>query len=61
MYLTLELDINRLFESNAKIDNGSQPGTKIIIYQAPYISYSQIKLDKNSEAYFNSSLRAKKP
>ena len=53
--------MNRLYESNAKTDNGSQPDTKIIIHQAPYISYSQIKLNKNSEAYFNSSLRAKNP
>ena len=53
--------MNRLYESNAKTDNGSQPDTKIIIHQAPYISYSQIKLNKNSEVYFNSSLRAKNP
>ena len=61
IYLTPELDMNRLYESNAKTDNGSQPDTKIIIHQAPYISYSQIKLNKNSEVYFNSSLRAKNP
>ena len=57
--LTLEQDINGLFESNAKVDNGHKPEAKIIIYEAPYISYPQIKLDKNFEVYFNSTLRAK--
>ena len=58
--LTLEQDMNRLFESNAKVNLVPQQDAKIIIYEAPSISYLQIKLDKNFEFYFNSNLRAKK-
>ena len=44
---------------NARVDNVvSQPEIKIIIYEVPYISYPQIKLDENFEVYFNSALRA---
>ena len=52
--------MKRFFESNAKVDNVPQPDAKIIIYEAPYICYPQIKLQENLEVYSNSSLRAKK-
>ena len=58
--LTLEQDMNRLFKSNAKVDNVPQSDAKIFIYEARYISYPQIKLDKNFEVCFNSTLKSKK-
>ena len=52
--------MNRLLESNAKFNPIPQPDAKIIIYEAPYISYPQTELDENFEVYFNSTLSAKK-
>ena len=52
--------MNRLFESNAKVDNVPQPDVKIIISEAPYIFCPQIRLEENFKVYFNSTLRAKK-
>ena len=59
-FVILEQEMNRLFELNATVHNVPQPDAKIIIYEVPYISYPQIKLDKNLETYFNSNVRAKK-
>ena len=39
--------MNRLFESNAKVDNVPQPDVKIIISEAPYIFCPQIRLEEN--------------
>lgn len=51
--------MNRLLESNAKVNPIPHPDVKIIIHKAPYISYPQIKLDENFKVYFDSTLRAK--
>ena len=58
---TLEQNMNKLFESNAKVNPVPEPSAKIIIYEAPFISYPQIKLNKNFKVYFNSTLTSKKP
>ena len=53
--------MNKLFESNSKF--GNNPATldaQIIYHDAPYISYQQILLDENFQAYFNATLRSKK-
>ena len=46
--LTLETNLNRLFETNAKFDNiPNDPDIQIIFHDKPYISYPQITLDDN--------------
>ena len=52
--------MNRLFESNTKVTPIPQLDAKIIIDEAPYISYPQIKFYENFEVYFNSTLRSQK-
>ena len=37
-----------------------EPDAKIIIFEALFISYPEIKLNENFEVYFNSTLRSKK-
>ena len=39
---TLETNLNRLFESNAKANIPDAPDDQIIFYGTPYISYPQI-------------------
>ena len=58
---TLEQDMNKLFESNAKVNSVPQPDVKIIIYEVPFISYPQLKLNENFEVFFDSTLRSKNP
>ena len=51
---TLETNLNRLFKTNAKLDNiSSKPDTQIIFYDTPYIFYPQTTLDDNFLACFN--------
>ena len=57
---TLEQDINKLFESNAKVNPIPELDAKVIMYKAPFISYPPIKLNENFDVYFNSTLRSKK-
>ena len=57
---TLEQDLNKLFESKTKVNTTAEPDPKMIVYEAPFISYPQIKLNENFEVYFNSTLRSKK-
>ena len=57
---TLESNVNKLFESNKKVDNiPPKPDAQIIYHDHPYIHYQQIVLDNNFLAYLNASLRAK--
>ena len=53
--ITLERNMNKLFESNKKLaaipDN---PDALIQIYDRPYISYQEINLTKSADIYFNS-------
>ena len=57
--ITLERNINKLFESNKKLaaipDN---PDALIQIYDGPYISYQEINLVKSADIYFNGILRS---
>ena len=57
---TLKQDLNKWFESNARVNPIPEPDAKIIIYEAPFISYPQIKLNENFEVYFNAALRTVK-
>ena len=59
--LNLESNMNKLFENNAKVDNiPAAPDAQIIYHDTHYISYQQISLDENFQAYFNATLRSKK-
>ena len=57
--ITLERNMNNLFESNKKVtaipDN---PDALIQIYDGPYISYQEINLSKSAVIYFNGILRS---
>ena len=57
----LESNMNKLFESNAKVDIiPALPDAQIIYHDKPYISYQQITMDENFQVYFNAMLRSKK-
>ena len=57
--ITLERNLNRLFESNKKVtavpDN---PDAFINIYDRPFISYQEINSTKNVDLYFTGILRS---
>ena len=57
--ITLERNINKLFESNKKVaaipDN---PDALIKIYDRPYISYQEISLTMGADIYFTGILRS---
>ena len=57
--LTLERNMNKLFESNKKVtaipDN---PDALIQFYDGPYISYQEINLAKAADIFFNGILRS---
>ena len=58
---TLESNMSKLFESNARVDAiPATPDAQIIYHDTPYISYQQISLVKNFQAYFQAMLRSKK-
>ena len=57
---TLETNLNKLFEPNAKEDIPSSPNAEITFHDTPCISYQQITLDDNFQSYLNATLRAKK-
>ena len=57
---TLKNNLNRSFETNAKLENiPNEPDAQIIFHDTLYISYPQITLDDNFLAYFNSTLRSR--
>ena len=57
---TLESNLNKLFESNAKVDHiPANPDAKIIYHDTPYICCQQIVLDDNFQAFQNASLCSK--
>ena len=56
---TLENNMNRLFETNAKADVPNELDSQIIFQDTPYISYPQITLDDSFLAYFNGILRSR--
>ena len=59
--ITLERNMNKLFESNKKVavirDN---PDALIQIYDRPYISYQEISLTKGAHIYFTGILRSER-
>ena len=57
--LTLETDMQRLFETNVNQAADALPRTikaEIILTSAPYIMYKQLKLDDNYQTYFEGIL-----
>ena len=57
---TLENSLNRLFETNAKLDNvPNEPHAQIICHDTPHISHPQITLDDNFLAYLNAVIRSR--
>ena len=57
---TLKNNLNRSFETNAKLENiPNEIDTQIIFHDTLYISYPQITLDDNFLAYLNSILRSR--
>ena len=57
--LTLERNMNKLFESNKKLAGiPDNPDALIQIYDRPYISYQEINLTKSTDIYFNGILRS---
>ena len=57
---TLKNNLNRSFETNAKLENiPNETDTQIIFHDTLYISYPQITLDDNFLAYPNSILRSR--
>ena len=57
---TLDTNLKKLFESNAKEDIPRSLDAEIIFHDTPYISYQQITLDDNFQSYLNANLCAKK-
>ena len=56
---TLENNLNRLFETNAKLDIiPNEPDAQIIFHNISYISYP-LTLDDNFLAYLNAILRSR--
>ena len=58
---TLKSNTNKLFETNAKVDNIPEtPDALIIYHDTPYISYQYISMGENFQVYFNAILLSKK-
>ena len=56
----LESNMNKLFESNAKVTAIPRvPDAQILYHDTLYISHQQITLDENFQVYFNATLRSK--
>ena len=57
----LESNMNKLFESKAKVSPiPCIPNAQILYHDTPYISYQQISLDDNYQTYFNATLHSKR-
>ena len=57
--ITLERNMNRLFESNKKVTAiPNSPNALIKRYDRPYISYQEINLTQGADTYFNGILRS---
>ena len=57
--LTLERNMNKLFESNKKVTAiPENPDALIQFYDRPYISYQEINLTKGADIYFTGILRS---
>ena len=57
--VTLEREIDKLFETNKKLAAiPAQPGALINIYDRSYISYQELKLTETSDVYLSGILRS---
>ena len=57
----LDRNMNRLFESNAKVDNiSADPDALIQFHDRPYIAYQEINLMQTFHLYLNGALRAER-
>ena len=57
--ITLEREMNKLFESNKKlVAIPAQPDALITIYDRPYISYQELKLTETADVYLMGILRS---
>ena len=57
--ITLEREMNKLFETNRKIVTiPAQPDALINIYDRPYISYQELKLTETADVYLSGILRS---
>ena len=57
--ITLERNLNKLFESNEKVNTiPTDPDVFLNIYARPYISYQEINLTRSADLYFTSILRS---
>ena len=57
--ITLERNMNKLFESNKKVTTiPTEPDALIQIYDRPYVSYQEISLTKGADIYFTGILRS---
>ena len=57
--ITLERNLNKLFESNKKVTTiPENPDALIQIYDRPYISYQEISLVQEADIYFTGILRS---
>ena len=57
--ITLERNLNKLFESNKKASTVPENSDAFInIYDRPFISYQEINLTKNADLYFTGILRS---
>ena len=54
--LTLKTDLNKLFETNKKVDNIGVSNAQIAFLKEPYLQYKQIVLAKSFRQYFESIL-----
>ena len=56
----LETNLNKLFETNAKLAGiPDNPDAQVIYHDTPYISYPQINLHDNFISYYNGILRSR--
>ena len=56
--ITLEKNLNKLFESNKKVTTiPNEPDALIQIYDRPYVSYQEINLTEGADIYFTGILR----
>ena len=57
--ITLERDLNKLFETNVKAAAiPTEPDAIINIYDRPYISYQELNLTKTADIYLSGILRS---
>ena len=57
--ITLERNLNKLFELNGKVTTiPTEPDVFPNIYARPYISYQEINLTRSADLFFNGILRS---